>query len=584
MPSVEAGRRTSPGGMIDVRFEYPTPSRSAAPAGRVAGHAHGRVAAGGRARGRGRARPIGRSERDTVDRAVGIARADARADRGADAGADRGADSRTGPDRRTDRGAGSDRRANGRAERRTLPRRDARTDCDPRDDRLRRPVRPGTSAQAATDTLASAGATVTRSIAPLRMWAISVPVGSSVVADLQANGNVSSVDLDRVREAEAAPSDPSYAGPVVAAEDRLGLRSSAPSIRRAPRSSPSSTPASTPRIRISPASSSPGVRCSTAAPARPTRTATAPPWPASSPPGPTTAEGIAGIGYAGVKVMPVTVLDADGLGQDSDIIAGVVWAVDHGADVINMSFSATRASPSRSRPPSTTRGPTTSSSSPRRATTGRRPRRSRRATGASSASPTPIDPTRWRHRPTMAPDVFLAAPGVGSSRQPRAAAPLLSLARRPHRRRSPLRLRCFARTTRRPRTGSSSGAWHGPPRRPGRSSRPGTGGSTSSGPLLMRDGRRRAGRGRSGGSGGPIVGPYVSAASNFNVSVSPTSVSAGSTNSFTFTFSAQGNAGSGTLTFTIPSGGWTAPTVGNISVTNVTCSAAELAEQSRETT
>ncbi len=51
------------------------------------------------------------------------------------------------------------------------------------------------------------------------------------------------------------------------------------------------------------------------------------------------AEGIAGIGYAGVKVMPVTVLDANGLGQDSDIIAGVVWAVDHGADVINMSFS-----------------------------------------------------------------------------------------------------------------------------------------------------------------------------------------------------------------------------------------------------
>ena len=49
--------------------------------------------------------------------------------------------------------------------------------------------------------------------------------------------------------------------------------------------------------------------------------------------------GIAGIGFAGVKVMPVTVLDSDGLGQDSDIIAGVVWAVDHGADVINMSFS-----------------------------------------------------------------------------------------------------------------------------------------------------------------------------------------------------------------------------------------------------
>ena len=50
-------------------------------------------------------------------------------------------------------------------------------------------------------------------------------------------------------------------------------------------------------------------------------------------------QGIAGIGYDGVKVMPVTVLDADGQGQDSDIIEGVVWAVDHGADVINMSFS-----------------------------------------------------------------------------------------------------------------------------------------------------------------------------------------------------------------------------------------------------
>ena len=49
--------------------------------------------------------------------------------------------------------------------------------------------------------------------------------------------------------------------------------------------------------------------------------------------------GIAGVGFAGVKVMPVTVLGADGQGQDSDIIEGVVWAVSHGADVINMSFS-----------------------------------------------------------------------------------------------------------------------------------------------------------------------------------------------------------------------------------------------------
>src|SRR4029450_1163754 len=45
-------------------------------------------------------------------------------------------------------------------------------------------------------------------------------------------------------------------------------------------------------------------------------------------------------GYAGVHIMPVTVLDANGEGQDSDVIAGVIWAADHGADVILMAFSA----------------------------------------------------------------------------------------------------------------------------------------------------------------------------------------------------------------------------------------------------
>ena len=49
--------------------------------------------------------------------------------------------------------------------------------------------------------------------------------------------------------------------------------------------------------------------------------------------------GIAGVAYAGVKVMPVTVLSADGTGSDSDVINGVVYAVGHGANVILMSFS-----------------------------------------------------------------------------------------------------------------------------------------------------------------------------------------------------------------------------------------------------
>jgi hypothetical protein len=57
-------------------------------------------------------------------------------------------------------------------------------------------------------------------------------------------------------------------------------------------------------------------------------------------------EGIAGVAFAGVQVMPVTVLNANGEGLDSDVIAGVIWAADHGADVILMAFSNRGFSPS----------------------------------------------------------------------------------------------------------------------------------------------------------------------------------------------------------------------------------------------
>ncbi|HEX2438147.1 MAG TPA: S8 family serine peptidase, partial [Methylomirabilota bacterium] len=58
-----------------------------------------------------------------------------------------------------------------------------------------------------------------------------------------------------------------------------------------------------------------------------------------------TTEGIAGVAYAGVQIMPVTVLNANGEGMDSDVIAGVIWAADHGADVILMAFSNPGFSP-----------------------------------------------------------------------------------------------------------------------------------------------------------------------------------------------------------------------------------------------
>ena len=55
--------------------------------------------------------------------------------------------------------------------------------------------------------------------------------------------------------------------------------------------------------------------------------------------------GMAGVGYAGVSLMPVSVLAADGTGADSDIIAGVLYAADNGADVILMAFSNPSYSP-----------------------------------------------------------------------------------------------------------------------------------------------------------------------------------------------------------------------------------------------
>ncbi|MDT7573589.1 MAG: hypothetical protein QOE05_3763 [Actinomycetota bacterium] len=49
--------------------------------------------------------------------------------------------------------------------------------------------------------------------------------------------------------------------------------------------------------------------------------------------------GVGGAGLAaGASVLPVRVMQADGSGWDSDAAAGLVWAADHGATVVNLSF------------------------------------------------------------------------------------------------------------------------------------------------------------------------------------------------------------------------------------------------------
>ena len=54
-------------------------------------------------------------------------------------------------------------------------------------------------------------------------------------------------------------------------------------------------------------------------------------------------QGVAGVSWGG-KIMPVKVLDWQGLGVSSQIAQGIIWATDHGARIINMSLGGENGS------------------------------------------------------------------------------------------------------------------------------------------------------------------------------------------------------------------------------------------------
>ncbi|WP_344302693.1 MBG domain-containing protein, partial [Nocardioides bigeumensis] len=200
----------------------------------------------------------------------------------------------------------------------------------------------GTTVQERDDALAQAGALVTSTVPPLRLYAASLT--DEAAAGLSSAAGVVRVERDQVRELQAEPDDPSYA-------DQWALRTIG---------------WDTARADVTPAGSAVVAVLDTGVNATDDLAGALLPGASMLGDDPTTGDpnghgtdmasivaagvdngvGIAGVGYARVKVLPIKVLGADGLGQDSAVVEGVVYAADHGADVILMSFSNPGASAS----------------------------------------------------------------------------------------------------------------------------------------------------------------------------------------------------------------------------------------------
>ena len=433
----------------------------------------------------------------------------------------------------------------------------------------------GTSSETQAQVLAGAGAVSESYIAPLRIHAVLLPGGTALqtsVDRLRSNSAVTRVEQDRTREVGATPNDSNYgdqwALPKIGWDNVYGTSSPGGSAKVAildtgveGSHSDLNIAAGTSILDGSDGRSDPNGHGTAMAGIVAAKT--------------NNASGIAGVGFAGVQVMPVTVLGSDGTGQDSDIIEGVVYAADHDADVILMAFSNPGYSELLQAAIDyawdegavlVAAAGNDSSSSPQF------PAGDRGVIGVSNTDQN--DGLAGSSNSGQA--IFLGAPGTAILTTDSGGGTTT----------------ISGTSASAANVGGVSGADQGGVRRRERRHRVAVGaergGRWNAGPDRERAPEPRprdrghldcvgAARGAAPvGGGGPFVGPYVAAANNFNVTPLIQTVSAGSTSNFTWIFTAQNSSNVPTTTFTIPAG-WTTPSAspgpGRIVVTAGTCNA-----------
>src|SRR2546422_5973449 len=188
--------------------------------------------------------------------------------------------------------------------------------------------------------IARNGGTETSSVPALRLHTIeaSGEAVSTILANYQADAQVASVEQQKIRGAGAVPSDPAYADqwalPKIGWDSVFGNVSPAGSATIAVLDTGVDAGQTDLAGRLVPGFSAFDGSDPTA---DPNGHGT---WLASIAAAATdNSDGIAGVAYGNVSIMPVQVLDANGAGLDSDVIAGLIWAADHNANVVLMGFS-----------------------------------------------------------------------------------------------------------------------------------------------------------------------------------------------------------------------------------------------------